>query len=208
MFVNRCLSLMAGAGGPEEDELFESALVESNCVYQLEEDRLLPHDQGWATASRISLLGSTQVHTSGRTGAHPHLSLYCPLGDNCNTQNIRLYSPFCLLQNCSCYLRSPSCPDILCQIQMYYCVLAFLVRFRAQSVCKSCSCSSPRLWCLTLGVRSTCGMGKTLPQVTARWRCYWLSRCGPDLMTTATAGSTLWTFQPLMHTYPGEFLQI
>ncbi|XP_031427263.1 supervillin isoform X3 [Clupea harengus] len=50
-----------GAGGPEEDELFESALVESNCVYQLEEDRLLPHDQGWATASRISLLGSTQT---------------------------------------------------------------------------------------------------------------------------------------------------
>ncbi|XP_048102514.1 supervillin isoform X1 [Alosa alosa] len=50
-----------GAGGPEEDELFESALVESNCVYQLAEDRLVPHEQGWATASHVGLLGSTQT---------------------------------------------------------------------------------------------------------------------------------------------------
>ncbi|XP_063079001.1 supervillin isoform X2 [Engraulis encrasicolus] len=49
-----------GAGGPEEDEEFESAVVESNCVYQLMEDRLVPHDQGWATASSVSLLGSDQ----------------------------------------------------------------------------------------------------------------------------------------------------
>ncbi|XP_062389043.1 supervillin isoform X2 [Sardina pilchardus] len=50
-----------GAGGPEEDELFESVLVESNCVYQLAEDRLVPHEQGWATASHVGLLGSTQT---------------------------------------------------------------------------------------------------------------------------------------------------
>lgn len=50
-----------GAGAPEEDELFEQGLVESNCVYSLVEDRLVPHDQAWASIPSTSLLGSSEV---------------------------------------------------------------------------------------------------------------------------------------------------
>uniref|UniRef100_A0AAQ5XII0 HP domain-containing protein n=1 Tax=Amphiprion ocellaris TaxID=80972 RepID=A0AAQ5XII0_AMPOC len=51
-----------GAGAPEEeDDLYESGVVESNCVYRLVENRLVPHEQGWASVPSVSLLGSTQA---------------------------------------------------------------------------------------------------------------------------------------------------
>lgn len=50
-----------GAGDPEEDEVYESAVVESNCVYRLVEDRLVPHEEAWATVPSISLLNSKEV---------------------------------------------------------------------------------------------------------------------------------------------------
>ncbi|KAJ8389941.1 hypothetical protein AAFF_G00112260 [Aldrovandia affinis] len=50
-----------GAGDPEEDELFESGVVESNCVYRLVEERLVPHDGAWATIPSIALLYSTEA---------------------------------------------------------------------------------------------------------------------------------------------------
>ncbi|XP_008289012.1 supervillin-like isoform X2 [Stegastes partitus] len=50
-----------GAGAPEEDELYESGVVESNCVYQLVENRLVPHEQGWASLPSVSLLGSSEA---------------------------------------------------------------------------------------------------------------------------------------------------
>uniref|UniRef100_W5N0P6 Supervillin d n=1 Tax=Lepisosteus oculatus TaxID=7918 RepID=W5N0P6_LEPOC len=49
-----------GAGGPEEDEVYESAVVESNCAYRLVEDRLVPHDS-WAAIPSVSMLGSKEV---------------------------------------------------------------------------------------------------------------------------------------------------
>ncbi|RXM99013.1 Supervillin [Acipenser ruthenus] len=49
-----------GAGDPEEDEVYESAVVESNCVYRLVEDRLVPHEEAWATVPSISLLNSKE----------------------------------------------------------------------------------------------------------------------------------------------------
>ncbi|XP_036408959.1 supervillin-like isoform X1 [Megalops cyprinoides] len=50
-----------GPGGPEEDEVYESGVVESNCVYRLVEDRLVPHDEAWATIPSIALLNSKEV---------------------------------------------------------------------------------------------------------------------------------------------------
>ncbi|KAK2833119.1 hypothetical protein Q5P01_017008 [Channa striata] len=50
-----------GAGAPEEDEVFERGVVESNCVYRLVENRLVPHEQAWASIPTISLLGSAEA---------------------------------------------------------------------------------------------------------------------------------------------------
>ncbi|CAK6961185.1 supervillin [Scomber scombrus] len=50
-----------GAGAPEEDELYECGVVESNCVYRLVENRLVPQEQAWARIPSISLLGSCEA---------------------------------------------------------------------------------------------------------------------------------------------------
>ncbi|XP_068433972.1 supervillin isoform X2 [Clinocottus analis] len=50
-----------GASEEEEDELYECGVVESNCVYRLVENRLVPHEQAWAAVPRTSLLGSTEA---------------------------------------------------------------------------------------------------------------------------------------------------
>ncbi|XP_047662393.1 supervillin isoform X2 [Tachysurus fulvidraco] len=49
------------AGTPEEDEFFESAIVETNCIFRLVEDKLLPDDDFWGRVPRCSLLGSKEV---------------------------------------------------------------------------------------------------------------------------------------------------
>ncbi|XP_068574354.1 supervillin-like isoform X3 [Cebidichthys violaceus] len=50
-----------GASAEEEDELYECGVVESNCVYRLVENRLVPHELAWASIPSISLLGSTEA---------------------------------------------------------------------------------------------------------------------------------------------------
>ncbi|KAM4598323.1 supervillin [Polymixia lowei] len=50
-----------GAGAPEEDQLYENGVVESNCVYRLVENRLVPQEQAWASIPSVSLLGSTEA---------------------------------------------------------------------------------------------------------------------------------------------------
>ncbi|KAF7646852.1 hypothetical protein LDENG_00181420 [Lucifuga dentata] len=50
-----------GAGATEEDELYERGVVESNCMYRLVENRLVPHEQAWASTPSISLLGSDEA---------------------------------------------------------------------------------------------------------------------------------------------------
>ncbi|XP_065132876.1 supervillin isoform X4 [Paramisgurnus dabryanus] len=49
------------AGSPEEDEMFESAVVETNCIFRLVDDKLLPDDDFWGKVPRNSLLGSKEV---------------------------------------------------------------------------------------------------------------------------------------------------
>lgn len=56
-----CFVRPAGAGAAEEDELFEVGVVESNCVYRLVENRLVPHERAWASTPSAALLRSTEV---------------------------------------------------------------------------------------------------------------------------------------------------
>lgn len=58
------LSLNYGAtaaGPPEEDEQFESAIVETNCIFRLLDDKLVPDDDEWGKVPRSSLLESKEV---------------------------------------------------------------------------------------------------------------------------------------------------
>ncbi|XP_072364473.1 supervillin a isoform X10 [Scyliorhinus torazame] len=50
-----------GAGNPDEDELYESAIVETNCIYRLVDDKLVPDDDFWGKIPRCSLLNSKDV---------------------------------------------------------------------------------------------------------------------------------------------------
>ncbi|XP_070700427.1 supervillin isoform X2 [Pempheris klunzingeri] len=49
------------AGPPEEDEQFENAIVETNCIFRLLDDKLVPDDDEWGKVPRSSLLDSKEV---------------------------------------------------------------------------------------------------------------------------------------------------
>ncbi|XP_047424139.1 supervillin a isoform X15 [Mugil cephalus] len=55
------LSNYQSAGTPDEDELYEGAIVETNCIYRLMDDKLVPDDDFWAKMPRCSLLNPTEV---------------------------------------------------------------------------------------------------------------------------------------------------
>ncbi|XP_049614966.1 supervillin [Syngnathus scovelli] len=50
-----------GAGEPEEDELYESGVLDSNGVYRLQGDKLVPHEDAWASIPSVTLLDSNEV---------------------------------------------------------------------------------------------------------------------------------------------------
>ncbi|XP_059494658.1 supervillin-like isoform X1 [Stegostoma tigrinum] len=49
------------AGDPEEDELYEAAITETNHIYRLVEDRLVPDNESWGKIPRCSMLNSKEV---------------------------------------------------------------------------------------------------------------------------------------------------
>uniref|UniRef100_A0A8C2ZSB5 Supervillin n=1 Tax=Cyclopterus lumpus TaxID=8103 RepID=A0A8C2ZSB5_CYCLU len=49
------------AGPPEEDERFENAIVETNCIFRLLDDKLVPDDDEWGKVPRSSLLAPKEV---------------------------------------------------------------------------------------------------------------------------------------------------
>ncbi|KAM4556027.1 supervillin isoform 8-T8 [Fundulus diaphanus] len=49
------------AGPPEEDERFESGIVETNCIFRLADDKLVPDDEEWGKIPHTSLLASKEV---------------------------------------------------------------------------------------------------------------------------------------------------
>lgn len=48
-------------GSPEEDELYENAIVETNCIYSLSDDKLIPEDDFWGKVPRCSMLTPKDV---------------------------------------------------------------------------------------------------------------------------------------------------
>ncbi|XP_037612837.1 supervillin a isoform X20 [Sebastes umbrosus] len=54
-------STYQSAGTPDEDELYEGAIVETNCIYRLMDDKLVPDDDFWAKVPRCSLLDPKEV---------------------------------------------------------------------------------------------------------------------------------------------------
>ncbi|XP_077753080.1 supervillin isoform X14 [Canis aureus] len=49
------------AGDPKEDELYETAIIETNCIYRLMDDKLVPEDDYWGKIPKCSLLQSKEV---------------------------------------------------------------------------------------------------------------------------------------------------
>ena len=49
------------AGPPEEDEHFENGIVETNCIFRLLDDKLVPDDDEWGKVPRSTLLESKEV---------------------------------------------------------------------------------------------------------------------------------------------------
>ncbi|XP_074918343.1 supervillin isoform X20 [Chelonoidis abingdonii] len=49
------------AGNPEEDEMYEAAIIETNCIYRLVDDKLIPDDDYWGKMPRCTLLQSKEV---------------------------------------------------------------------------------------------------------------------------------------------------
>ncbi|XP_039517385.1 supervillin a isoform X6 [Pimephales promelas] len=49
------------AGTPEEDEFYETAIIETNCIYRLMEDKLIPEDDFWGRVPRCTMLNSKEV---------------------------------------------------------------------------------------------------------------------------------------------------
>ncbi|XP_078385918.1 supervillin-like isoform X2 [Cetorhinus maximus] len=49
------------AGDPEEDELYEAAITETNYIYRLVEDKLVPDIESWGKIPRCSMLNSKEV---------------------------------------------------------------------------------------------------------------------------------------------------
>ncbi|KAK9977888.1 hypothetical protein ABG768_019672 [Culter alburnus] len=45
----------------DDDEHYEKAISESNCIYRLQGDRLSPHEQCWAAVPHLTLLNSSQT---------------------------------------------------------------------------------------------------------------------------------------------------
>lgn len=54
------------AGPPEEDEQFENAIVETNCIFRLLDDKLVPDDDEWGKVPHCSLLTSREVSPGHR----------------------------------------------------------------------------------------------------------------------------------------------
>lgn len=50
------------AGHPDEDELYETALLETNIVYELQGSELIPLEKYWGCIPRIEMLDPSKVN--------------------------------------------------------------------------------------------------------------------------------------------------
>jgi supervillin len=49
------------AGCPDEDELYESAIIDTNMVYELKDKQLIPYEKFWSTIPKIEMLDKNKV---------------------------------------------------------------------------------------------------------------------------------------------------
>lgn len=61
IFILYVYLYFTAAGPPEEDESYENGVVETNCIYRLLEDKLVPDDDYWGRVPRCSMLNSKEV---------------------------------------------------------------------------------------------------------------------------------------------------
>lgn len=67
--LSNVLSYPEAAGDPKEDELYETAIIETNCVYRLTDDKLVPDDDYWGKIPKCSLLQSKEVPAQEHSAA-------------------------------------------------------------------------------------------------------------------------------------------
>ncbi|XP_067207104.1 supervillin-like isoform X2 [Linepithema humile] len=49
------------AGNPDEDELYESAIIDTNMVYELKNEQLVPREKLWGTLPKIEMLDKNKI---------------------------------------------------------------------------------------------------------------------------------------------------
>ncbi|XP_011862595.1 PREDICTED: supervillin-like isoform X2 [Vollenhovia emeryi] len=49
------------AGHPDEDELYESAIIDTNMVYELKDEQLVSHEKFWGTLPKIEMLDKNKI---------------------------------------------------------------------------------------------------------------------------------------------------
>ncbi|XP_021928560.1 uncharacterized protein LOC110834074 isoform X3 [Zootermopsis nevadensis] len=52
---------VSGAGHPDEDELYESAIIATNMVYEVQDDELVPVTEYWGTIPKIEMLDPNKI---------------------------------------------------------------------------------------------------------------------------------------------------
>jgi len=60
-WCNLMLFLACDAGHPDEDELYESAVLDTNMIYELQGEELVPLEAYWGALPRIEMLDPTKV---------------------------------------------------------------------------------------------------------------------------------------------------
>lgn len=58
---NIIIVVIVEAGHPDEDELYESAIIDTNMVYELKNEQLVPHEKFWGTLPKIEMLDKNKV---------------------------------------------------------------------------------------------------------------------------------------------------
>ena len=57
----RCLFDVSDCGPQEEDELYENHIVDTNMVYKLEKNKLVPVEEYWGNQPKYEMLKPDQV---------------------------------------------------------------------------------------------------------------------------------------------------
>ncbi|XP_061665830.1 supervillin isoform X2 [Syngnathoides biaculeatus] len=103
-----------GAGEPEEDELYESGVLDSNGVYRLQGEKLVPHEDAWASIPSVTLLDSKEVLVFDFGGeVYVWTGKDVPLGDRKVAVKLgkQLYSGSYDYSNCRVNPLDASCTD-------------------------------------------------------------------------------------------------